>query len=561
MNALLIALLALSPAQPNQPTTGDAPNRPADAAVIAGDYRSCGINSLYVVCKMRSIPVRFEQLRELVGPSDSDMTHSFADLVRAAEQLGLPAVPMNVPFDQLDTLPMPLLVQIRSPHHPELPPHFLVVTKIEGGQVWLLDAPYPLATIGNVSFARAYSGNVLVFPVSSDQLAGATAPGRWSVWAKFVLPPLALVAVVLLLAVPRRFAVVLARARLRRAIAGFAVVGLTAAVALFGALYWNRQPTPPQLVFEREDFSLGELKIGTTHVEIPIRNDSDSPLHITGVRSSCTCAVVNAPSDLPPGGRGVIDVELAVARGGKTATVLVESNDPRGAQAVTLDWRGTAGMEILSPNAFNLSAPLTAGALTKTIEVTYPGGDDSVPPVLERWESDSPLLHVSAGSVNPNAERVTINGKVVQVLGRFPITCTVAPPQHPGLFIATGTLHLRQGEETLARTVVFSIDFTQTGAVEQASLLFSGLRRSSLVGQERTISIAPKDAKESFTLAQNVPDWLAVSLTRDGSARYQLHVRVAAQPPARICSHVIEIQGASPAPPIRIPVRILTSSD
>jgi hypothetical protein len=252
---------------------------------------------------------------------------------------------------------------------------------------------------------------------------------------------------------------------------------------------------------------------------------------------------------------------LTVARGGKTATVVVESNDSRGAQAVTLSWRGTAGMEILSPNAYNLSAPLTAGAVTKTIEVTYPGGPDSVPPVLERWESDSPLLRVSAGEVNPNAEQLTKNGKIVQVLGRLPITFTVAPPQHPGLFIATGTLHLRQGEEALARAVVFSIDFTQTGAVEQSSLLFSALRGSNLIGQERTISITPKDAQESFTLARNVPDWLAVSLTRDGPARYQLHVRVAAQPPARICSHVIEIQGAPPAPPIRIPVRILTSSD
>lgn len=70
------------------------------------DYAPCGVNSLYIICRIKNVPTDLESVKRLVGPVASDGTHSFADLTRAGQVLGLRTLGLNAESSALATLPI-----------------------------------------------------------------------------------------------------------------------------------------------------------------------------------------------------------------------------------------------------------------------------------------------------------------------------------------------------------------------------------------------------------------------------------------------------------------------
>src|SRR5205823_13715854 len=105
-----------------------------------------------------------EQITELVGPLGPDRTHSFEDLSRAAGELGMMPIGLRADRKTLDTLPMPAIIQVRDPAHPEERPHLVMLLKTEADGVLLLDAPFPPYFLPEKAFERAWTGTFWCWP-------------------------------------------------------------------------------------------------------------------------------------------------------------------------------------------------------------------------------------------------------------------------------------------------------------------------------------------------------------------------------------------------------------
>jgi hypothetical protein len=120
MSAATSVFLALSLALSDVPASG------VQEAVDLRDYGPCGPVSLYLVTQLRQMPTNWAQVKELLGPADSDRSHSFADLSRAGTALGMFPVGLNFPREALAGLPMPAIIQVHDPNHDHGRPHLLV---------------------------------------------------------------------------------------------------------------------------------------------------------------------------------------------------------------------------------------------------------------------------------------------------------------------------------------------------------------------------------------------------------------------------------------------------
>lgn len=98
---------------------GDIDEPHPNSAVMLEDYAPCGVVSLFLAARMRNVPTSLEQVSELVGPLGPDRTHSFEDLSKAARELGMMPIGLRADRLALRTLPLPAIVQIRDPTHPE----------------------------------------------------------------------------------------------------------------------------------------------------------------------------------------------------------------------------------------------------------------------------------------------------------------------------------------------------------------------------------------------------------------------------------------------------------
>jgi hypothetical protein len=73
------------------------PGQPGGLQVINPlDYAPCGLNTLYAVNAIRGAGLSYEELRQALGPADASNAHSMADVVRAAEQVGMIAARAEV---------------------------------------------------------------------------------------------------------------------------------------------------------------------------------------------------------------------------------------------------------------------------------------------------------------------------------------------------------------------------------------------------------------------------------------------------------------------------------
>jgi len=312
------------------------------------DYLSCGANSLYMVAHLHGVSTDTEKVAELLGPPDSDGTHGFDDLSRAAKALGMHPVAVSADRRQIQTLPMPVIAQVQYSYG-EAKPHFLILMASTPDGVYVLDAPRRVQFDLWLSFEQTWSGRLLVF--SKDEAERAQLESRLAREKRKRLlllytSVIALVVVLGLMAhvcLQKRAQLATAMRRLRPLLtwvisretspswatrvllitvvittAGF----LTLAVLVLTGWHWLRDP--PRLVVDLPDTDLGLIEPGKHHFRIPIRNAGSESVHIESIVTNCSCATVTRqPSSVGPSQADTVDLSLDVTPGPRAVHIAV----------------------------------------------------------------------------------------------------------------------------------------------------------------------------------------------------------------------------------------------
>ncbi len=118
----------------------------------------CGIISLYVVSRYEGKQLSLSALREIC-PTTIEGT-SIRNLVDAAGQIGLPAVPYSASVGFLRAKGGPGIVDYPKNH-------FCVFLGWVDGKIMLLDPPFGTRTVTKDEFVKAWGGHVILFERSA----------------------------------------------------------------------------------------------------------------------------------------------------------------------------------------------------------------------------------------------------------------------------------------------------------------------------------------------------------------------------------------------------------
>lgn len=518
MNALLLFAALAATAQLLEEET-----------VQTSDYAPCGLNSFFLVCRLLDVPLQWDEARELLGSADSEGMHTFAQIARASDAVGLFPIGLQTNLKGLQQLPMPAILQVRDPSRARHPPHFLVLVAFEAGQAILLDPPGPEYTLYSAELDSVWTGNVLVFP-RSGQEADELRSGAWTTlyFRAGILSSLIILGLALGILGKRHF---VSRPRStafqlssfsalwsRRVI--LRLVGISFLLAAILSFAWK--PTPHLAIVESE-LVFDELLPGSHHIQVPVSNQGRAPILISRIQSSCTCASVTFPEKLSPGESSVIDVDLRVSRGPQRAVLLVDSNDPGGPQRITIWWHGQS-RPVLHPVYISGTVPADK-PYQRSLKVIFPGGKDVLDVDLVRVVCASPYVSIIPGSCRRVAKQV---GNAV--FGELELHLSVRPPARSSYISLPCELEVRQGEKTYRLGFFLALRFLGDQLRPEApGLVFSGMSRSELVGQTRQLRVGTSGAPGPIFI-RGLPSWLACEQHPEADGQQELDFRIV-QPP------------------------------
>jgi hypothetical protein len=554
-------------------------SRTIDGAVILDDYGPCGPISLYLASQMRGVPVKWEQVKDLVGPAGPEETHSFADLSRAATQLGMFPVALEVTREELPRLPMPAIVQVREPKDPRIPPHFLVLLRPEADGVRLLDAPYPGYLLPQAQFQKAWTGNILVFArdaQEADQIRtrfqGPWAI-KWGLWACALGGALVFGTVALGRLQGRWQRIGALRSKSVASLWPRQLVGRVSpkmAIATSGALsiclmagalfaYQRFNPKsarPPRCGFEQSVMELGELAVGQIPVQVPVQNDGELPLRIESVDSSCTCAVVKSPKVIEPGQAALLRVQLNVGPGPRGARLTVASNDPEGPKTLLLSWHGKSSPLLVPSYIAPESAPADR-PYERVVRLIYPGGKSAIVPHLKRVECDSPRVTIREGMNDPEQTRFATRGQVKNSLGELALHVRITPPAAPEIFQAKANLVVSYGNTPTTLSLVFAIPFIGGELTPDVqTVTFSASTLEDLKGQERLVRVTQREPERDLQVL-DTPPWLNAEVVSREGKPVTIRLKLAQIPHEGLTQHTIRIARANdPTSELRLPVNV-----
>jgi hypothetical protein len=537
---MVVPLLALGPGQLYH-----------DDVVKPSDYAPCGLNSFYLVCRMLDAPVDWPRAKELLGEADAAGMHSFQDIARAANAVGLHPVGLKAAATKLAGLPMPAIVHVRNSRRSGQPPHLLVLLRADAREVVLLDPPAPAYSLPTDDFATAFTGNVLVFPPSAEEAARL----QRGAWATVVAP--AAVATAACFAT-LAFGTFILRRRARSFVGLPAWVRRAAAVVCLAALSLASVAGVVYAVLPRErvarcvipqsEVDLGELDPGTFQTHVTVRNDGTAPLRITGVRSSCTCAKAAAPDQIEPGEAGRIVVDLNIGRGPQQARLVVQSDDPAGDIKVTLWWHARS-RPVLHPIQNVATAP-SDEPYRKTLKILYPGGDKALRPKLVKVECDSPHVSVREGEDRPTA-KVEAGGRT---FGELDLHLNVTPPGPNAQVNTACHVTVRQGDQSYRLGFVLSVHFLGGDITPEAGgLVFAAASPQALAGQTRTLRVTTR-AKPDEVEVIGLPAWLTCETQATG-AEFSLRFKLTGAPESSFTQHTIYLS-CKGRPRTKVPVTV-----
>lgn len=537
------------------------------------DYAPCGLNSFYLICRLLDVPVSYEEVKEKMGPAAEDGSHSFHDISRAGETLGLHPLGLKADFSSLSKLPLPAIVHVLDPRRPKQPHHLLVLLKVESDGVILLDPPMPAYFLPRQDFTAVWAGDILVFPRSTEE--------TWQLWwagqskgiATFTLAALGLTAIlaisVLAIRRQRRIASLqpgdetlasrlpspLGRLKRPRSILAFAVALLLLAGAWAGFDLWHRPAEGAvPLCLIPDEVDLGELPPGETHTQVIIRNGGSQPLTVSAVQSSCICAAVKTPETIEPGGSAPLEVDLNISKGPQRARLVVESNDPQGSKSVFLSWRGRA-KPVLDPCQIIAHQVPADRPFERTVKIVYPGGKRAVTPHLERVECDTPYVEVREGQSTSVSLPFAIAGPDSRTLGELEFHVRVTPPSASARVHTICRLAIRYGDQLLKLELPVSVHFLGGEITPEAdAVVFSAADRQTLIGQQRSLRITGRSPGLNIQVT-DLPKWLECHKEAVAGGATDLRFKIVGLPDGSFNQYAVHIAQID-KPSTRLPIAV-----
>jgi hypothetical protein len=509
---------------------------------------------------MRDVPVTWQELKNLLGPTDQDGTHSFEDLSRAASSLGLHPVPLEADRHALPGLPTPFIAQVQPKSEGDGPPHFILVLRAEADRVILVDPPRVPRPVGSAYFARTWTGHVLVFAADEKQAQSLKIRGHvqqgFSVvfWAWLVLGGIVLGS----LATIRPAQVIVSWwARISRRTRWTALAGVSGAclVILFVPWLLSRLPRgAPCCSLDKSSIDLGELQHGRHTAEIWVKNQGGSPLHITKVQSSCSCAGVAFPPVIEPQASAAIRVSLEAQPGPRQARLRVVSDDPEGPKDLLVTWHGKLVPWLVPP--FIEGPPVLNGnRYERTVTVIYPKVNSGLRPQLKGVECDSDVIHVREVEDRPSGGTSRDGRTPAEQTGQLTLHVSVDAPAQADWVRTRCKLLVQYGnsaDDTLELPISVAFRHDPFG-LDTGRLVFTAGRLEQLTGKERVVSLTAPFG--SGLVVRNVPDWLRSDILSPPECRLAIRFTVIKPPPGRLLSHTVQVQAVND-PSISYPLPI-----
>jgi hypothetical protein len=420
-------------------------------------------------------------------------------------------------------------------------------------------------------FAQVWTGNVLTFTRDRAEARRLRAGAWLTVAAPAVLAVAAGMFLATLVLVRGRRSQALGRLQLESTDAAMQLAGVRRGVArwkkaaVVGALALGAGATAfliapraaeraSRCVLPETEFDLGERNPGTTTVEIPVRNGGTDLLKIGAVHSSCTCASVEAPAQIAPGGTAAIKAMLRVSRGRQRATLVIESNDPSGDKRILISWYGQF-RPVLSPVRVAADFVSLDQPFEQTLRLIYPAGDQEQQPRLEQVECASPKVEVWEGAsfLTPAPVQWTRTGRNI---AERDLHMRIKPPAQPQLLETVCHLKVRQGGQTYPLRFTISVRFMGKGGYmpDATSVTFAATMREALVGQERVVRISTPATRKGVAVL-GLPDWLTCDQRAEAGNHCRLLFRVVRAPEGAAVRHTVYAQDREDAA-VRVPITI-----
>jgi hypothetical protein len=505
------------------------PGQPGGLQVINPlDYAPCGLNSLYAVNAIRGAGLSYEELRQALGPADARNAHSMADVVRAAEQVGMIAAPYRLTWAELKMMPMPAILVLQRPNDETR--HFVVCVRAEEERAVTFDPPNLPRDVPREALELLWTGHAIVFPRTEAELAGITFRLRWLAVSRIAVPVALVGACVVGLATwlarRRRSASTLTwsgRALFRGSV--LMPLGLIVSLAA-AAVAWPMVYRPRCECDTRID--LGELPTGVQRATVRLRNSGRAPLEIRGVKSTCGCAVVQPPSMIAAGAEVDVPIQLSVVRGPQSAQLSVDTNDPDGAKTIGLRWFGQSPVEV-RPKAVYSGGEPSHREFVRELVAPYVDGPGAKPPKLVETACGSGRVSVEVVGHRPAGLPASYGVTTVRRVGECILQVTVRPPDGPADFHDTVALTFQVGDASHRVDVPIRVRFSGSSLVADAGeVVFAAGRPAELLGQERTVEVRSWFGPPR---CESVPTWLTWRVESCGEERYRMHFTVAAPPP------------------------------
>jgi hypothetical protein len=495
------------------------------------DYAPCGLNCLYAVNSIRKNGHDYEAVRAALGAADGNATHSMADVVQAAEIIGMCALPLKSTWAELSQMPMPAILVIRRPDKGAN--HFIVCMEVGDDHAVTFDPPSGPRSVPREAVEHLWTGHAIVFPRSPAEGGAIISRLRWSGTMGVAKPLMigmavliAIIVVVRALAIRTSSLAGCGRELLRAKV----VLPVASILLLAGAAFGWPIVFRPRCECERR-IDLGEMESGQHQATVCIRNTGRAELEIKSIKSTCTCAVTKPPSSIAPGGAVDVPITLKVSPGPQSAYLIVESNDPDGSKAIALGWFGQSPLATRPRSVFSSGEP-SHQHFVRELVIQFPEGAGAKVPSLVEAKCTSDRVKVEAVGRRPSSMPPSYGFGTIRKFSEYVLRVTVAPPNGPADLKDKIELSLQVGESIHRLEVPVNVRFSGASFVPLADgVVFAANSWSGMVGQERSIDVrswhgAPK--------CESMPPWLRCRVERVGDIDYRIKFTVEGTTPGEL---------------------------
>lgn len=305
----------------------------SDLGDLAVNYKACAVNSLYLICKLKSIPANMAEINKSLSP-EVDGSNSINDLERAAKLSGLEPMSVTTTISGLLNLSFPLIALVRNTDSKPLTrgnSHYIVVLGAFPEGLLVLDAPRAAEFYDYNAFKTHWSGVAVAF--NADPLLRKPTDNLSVLLTTHNLILIGLTIYVVILAIS-----IIVKTRRHP----FSPNPLQAATLLLTFCCGCGRPDrlSNALLIPNHTINLGVLKPGLHDFSFDIENNGMKPIRVTYIQSSCSCTVPEKPLPLAPGTKTKVRGSVKVANGPGSARLILRGDGFVGDEAVDLFWVG-----------------------------------------------------------------------------------------------------------------------------------------------------------------------------------------------------------------------------